>query len=460
VAYCCGTREHGKLSKNSMTGVTQGGWPPNTLRGTNIMSQPKKILILSHIPTRDEMGDVMLANYMACKDACVWKISILGKCKDAICLIKPDILVLPEIRLEFTRDVAQQCKSWGVTVVQKRCEMGVSTETEMDEQLERCLFGNLEYAPYIDMDLVWGQEFANQLIAHGEPEEKIKLIGGLNFDSYFAHDIQVAKGEKKRILFAGGFGYADSSPLYCAPESKPGEKINAVLVGEDRTRRAAFIDMMGKIMDKFPEYEYGIRPHPGECLSAYTKVYSGRLVPVANMVTPVALSWADIVIHPGSTMAFEAHLMNKPTFNYRNTNLDAVVGRIAPLANTPDDMIELLSKVELDKSNANPDTIKDLERYYGVVDGKAHQRAGDLILDLKCGKTAIPNEWPKEELKYPTQGVFTDLLEWTCTSCDGHFHSQRMRNTVKCPYCGIGCVQRSYAISTDENGKEARVLLR
>ena len=424
------------------------------------MSQSKKVMILSHIPVRDEMGDVMLANYLGqVGGANVWKYPILGKPKEAICLIKPDIIVLPEIRLEFTRDIAKLCKEWGIKVVQKRCEMGISAETVMDDELERCLFGNLEYAKYIDLDLVWGKSFADQLVAHGQPEDKIKLVGGINFDPYFHNNIQVAPGDKKRVLFAGGFGYADSSPLYCAPESKPGEKINATLVGDDRVRRANFIDMMGKVMERFPDYEYGIRPHPGEHVSAYSTVFPNKLKELLGCVTPVAIAWADLIIHPGSTMAFEAHLMNKPTLNFKNTNLDVVVGSIAPYSDTAEELMDQFEVVELGKSNADASVIKDLDRYYGVVDGNAHQRAGDAILALKTGKTNIPNDWPKEELKYPTQGVYTDLLVWECTSCNGKFHSQRMRNTVKCPWCGIACVQHTYAVSTDSAGNETRVPL-
>ena len=425
------------------------------------MAQPTKIMILSHIPIRDEMGDVMLANYLSQHgNVNVWKYPILNKPKEVICLIKPDILILPEIRLEFTRDIAKLCKEWGIRVVQKRCEMGVSAETLMDDELERCLFGNLDYTSHIDLDLVWGQGFADQLIEHGVSKDKIKLIGGINFDPYFHSDLQVTPGPKKRVLFAGGFGYADSSPLYCAPESKPGEKINAILVREDRIRRTAFLDMMGRVMEKFPEYEYGIRPHPGEHITSYSKVYPDKLTAIQGCVTPVAIAWADIIIHPGSTMAFEAHLMNKPTLNFKNTNLDVVVGGIAPYSDTAEDLISQLEEVELGKSNADPDVIKNLDKYYGVVDGKAHQRAGDIILELETDKTTVPDCWPKEELKYPTQGVYTELLAWECTSCEGKFHSQKMRFTVKCPWCGIGCVQHSYAVSTDQAGNEARVLLR
>ena len=164
------------------------------------MAKPKKILLLSHLPARDEMVDVMLANSLTSEDASVWKYPMLGRCREAICLIKPDIVILPEIRLEYTRDIAKWCKSWGIKVVQRRCEMGVTAETPMDDELERCLFGNLDYCSHIDMDLVWGKSFADMLIAHGEPKEKIKVIGGIGFDPYFSLDAKSKPGTKKRIV--------------------------------------------------------------------------------------------------------------------------------------------------------------------------------------------------------------------------------------------------------------------
>ena len=95
----------------------------------------KKILLLSHIPQRDEIPDMMLARSLTSEDVCVWKYPILGDSRNAICLVKPDIIILPEIRLEFTRDLAKLCQSWGIRVVQKRCEVGISRESNLDKDL-------------------------------------------------------------------------------------------------------------------------------------------------------------------------------------------------------------------------------------------------------------------------------------------------------------------------------------
>jgi len=414
----------------------------------------KKILLLSHIPARDEIPDILLANSLTSSDVCVWKHPILAKAREAICLIKPDIVILPEVRLEFTRDLAMLCKSWGIKVVQKRCEMGISRETEITDELERCIFGNLDWMSCVDLDLVWGEEFASMLVEHGVPESKIKVIGGIGFDPYFAGWANPPVRQGTRVMFATGFGYADCSPLYAAPESKPGERINIDLVKADRENRCIFQDMMAKVIKKFPDYTYGVRQHPGEVFHAYGEVFKEKIICLESIVTPMAVSWADVIIHTGSTMAYEAHLLNKPTINFRNTSLDKVVGKIGPIVNTSEEVIDLLGGLEFEKSNADPAVIKDLERYYGVVDGKAGKRAAEAILNLEINQTNIPNEWPKDTLKYITKGVYANLVEWKCAACNNVFWVQKLRAQVKCPYCGIGCVQRRYFVSHDDNGDE------
>ena len=412
-----------------------------------------KLMLLSHLPVRDELPDTLFAHSLASEDVLVWKYPILADCRSAICLIKPDIVIVPEVRLEFTRDLVKNLKEWGVKVVQKRCEMGISSDTKAKNDLKNCILGNVEWWPYIDIDLVWGQDFANMLIKYGVPEDKIKVIGSINIDPYFVAQPSRTEHNQKRILFAGGFGYADSNPLYAAPEAKPGEKIHIDLVKNDRENRVIFQTMMGEIMKKFPQYEYGIRGHPGEIATEYLQVYP-TLKNIEGCITPLAIEWADIIIHTGSTMAFESHLLNKPTFNFKNTSMDKVIGQIAPIANNIEELVKYLESVELGKSNANLKIIERLEQYYGPIDGKACERAKKVIMETPIRKTNIPNEWPKDEIKYPNDGVYTNLFEWNCNTCKNKFHAQASRTQIKCPYCGIANVQRRFLVHKTLDGEE------
>jgi len=413
--------------------------PPARFLG-EIEMKTKKILVLSHIPQRDEIVDQLLVNALSqVNNVAVWKYPILVNPRMAICLLKPDIVVIPEVRIEFTRDMCKYLKEWGVTVVQRRCEMGVSAETEMTDELERCLFGNVDWMNHVDIDLVWGKKFADMLVKHKVPRKKIRLIGGIGFDPYFVEMPQEPRGKKKRVLFAGGFGYADKSALYAVPESKPGEKINAVLVKSDRENRIIFSQLIAAFIKRFPDWEVGIRGHPGEKYQFYSDIFGDKVKSIEMCVAPVAVNWADLIIHPGSTLAYEAHLMKKPTLNFRNTNLDAVVGKIAPTFQDIDKLLDAVDKVTLNKSNADLKIIKQLNKYYGKVDGKAYQRAAEIILNLPTTKTNIPNSWPKDEPKYKTMGVYVNLQYWQCNSCANTFWSEPGRNSTKCPWCGIGC---------------------
>jgi len=407
------------------------------------MSKLRKVLLLSHLPYRDEIVDNLIARELDAHGICVWKYPILSNPRKAICMIQPDMVILPEIRIEFSRDLAKQCQEWGIRVIQRRGEMGVSSETPMTDELERCLFGNVDWEKYVDLDIVWGQGFADMLVKHGVSKDKIFVAGGLGFDQYFLPQLQQPRGKKPRILFAGGFGYAELNPLYAIPESKIGEKINIDVVKKDRENRIAFLQMIEQVIDYFGDkFEYGVRGHPGEKFNFYSKVLGNKIKCVEGTVTPLALGWCDILIHPGSTMAYEMHLLNKPSFNFRNTNLDVIVGNIAPLFKTAKALIKHLEKVELGKSNARKKVIKDLKRYYGDVDGLAYKRATEAMLKLEKRKTSIPQDWPKDEIKYPNKLAYTNLTINNCGSCGNLVFIPKHLRSSKCPWCGIAIVQK------------------
>jgi predicted RNA-binding Zn-ribbon protein involved in translation (DUF1610 family) len=416
------------------------------------MRKLRKALLLSHIPHRDDIVDKLIVNELDKRGVCSWKAPVLRNCRQMICTIQPDVLILPEIRIEYTRDIAKQVQEWGVRVVQRRSEMGISAETEITEELERCLFGNIDWAEHIDLDMVWGSGFADMLVKHGVSKEKIKVIGGVGFDPYFLPQPEIVKEEKKpAILFAGGFGYAHYNSIYAVPESKVGEQINIDLVQNDRKNRIIFSNMMKEVMDYFGDkFYYGVRGHPGEPYEYYYDLFGDKVICMQNCVTPISLGWADILIHPGSTMAYEIHLLNKPAFNFRNTNLDAVVGSLSPTFETVDELIEAVEQVEIGTSNADSGTLKQLENYYGIVDGQAYKRIVDEIMKLEKYDTNIPQDWPKDTIKYPNKYVYTGLLPRICASCGNEVFVRPHMKTSKCPWCGICMVSTLKKVGKEE----------
>ncbi len=406
----------------------------------------KKIIVFSHIPTRDDAGDSVLVAELN-GPAMAWKFSVLSHIRNAILTIKPDVVVMPEMRCEYTRDVARQLHEWGVVVVQKRCEMGITAESEIDEPTHNAIFGNWPVGEYIDLDLVWGPKFAEMVAANTNiPESKIKVVGSLGFDQYFIPPPPVPLPDGKTVMFAGGFGYADRQAIYAIPEIEPGDPSHITSVANDRNYRHHFIELIKAFRDRFPDWRVLVRPHGGEGAVAYKQALGEDTEFIANGATVAAITGVNTIVHTGSTMAYEAHLMNKPTFNFRNTSLDKLVGAIAPTYHEIDALLDAFAGVDVDRSNADLDVVAHLERdYYGQPDGKATERAAAAILSLPDKKAAYPAKWPVDEVKYLTKGAYVDIAKWFCGVCMNVWYGDKSRDLLKCPYCGMPCINLSYA---------------
>ncbi len=419
----------------------------------------KKIVVFSHIPTRDDAADSMLLVELN-KAAIAWKFSVLSQIRSTILTIKPDIVVMPEMRCEYTRDVAKQLYEWGVVVVQKRCEMGITAESEADGATHDAVFGNWQIGEYIDLDLVWGPKFAEMVAENTNiPESKIKVVGSLGFDQYFIPPPPVPPPDGKTVMFAGGFGYADRQAIYAIPEIKPGDPAHVTSVANDRNYRHHFINLIKAFKERFPDWKVLIRPHGGEGSVAYQQALGEDTDFIANGATVAAITGVNAIIHTGSTMAYEAHLMNKPTFNFRNTSLDKLVGAIAPTYYEVDALLDAFAEVDVGKSNANLDVVTRLERdYYGQPDGKATERAAAAILSLPHKEPAYPTEWPVDKVKYLTRGVYVDIAKWFCGVCMNVWYGDKSRDLLKCPYCGMPCINLNYAKgSGDQNVQMQKV---
>lgn len=400
----------------------------------------KKILLLSHIPTRDDIVDNLIVEALLQVNT-VWKTSILGYIRGIILFLKPDIVIMPEIRIESTWDMAEHLHNWGVQVVQRRCEMGVTEETETDKELETAIFGRKPIHEFIDLDLVWGPKFARMVAEHGTPKKKIKVIGGIGFDSYFLPSPPIERRKKKVVLFATGFGYAERNAIYAIPEAAPGDAIHHKLVVKDRADRENFVRLMEKFM-QLTDWECWLRQHPGEKATFYKERFGDKINVAPNEPPLASLVRADVVVHTGSTMAYEAHLLNKPAINFRNSSLDTLVGGISPLYSQPDRVLAAVLTTDLTKSNADLKVIAKLNKdYYGKVDGKAHERAAKEINKLPETKTNYPKEWPKDEPKYLTPGVLLNVETWHCGACGHQYNALPGRETLKCPYCGIANIK-------------------
>lgn len=410
------------------------------------------------VPQRDWIIDNLIANELKRRghNACVR--NYLNDGRTAIIAEKPDVCIVPVVRCEYTRDFVTRLKSWGVTVIARRSEAGVSRKQfeKMSETWQLDQLGRYEYKNVIDLELVWSREFADILIENGKIDRgQERIIGGITLDPYFhldtKKDIESQREQdsktfselhgfdqnKKTILFSTGFVCADH-PEYVLPEAKVGDPIHAELYQRDNNYRKMWVSAIRKLAQT-GKYNILVRPHHGEEMSAYT-VGLGVVVSNAGSAADALLN-SDILVHAGSTMAVEAHLLGKPAFNFGNTSQDELIRDVSPSCETDEDLFAALETVELGKTNACISTLEDLKQhFYGEIDGKAHVRCADAVCEFSPGSKSIPKYWPKDELQdYSSDSVvkLSDCPITYCNSCKKPFQNLTGRSRVPCPHCGI-----------------------
>lgn len=413
----------------------------------------KKILILTHMANRDAGFDLMLAHELKKRGHIVWTHTFLQhEDRQSICIIKPDIVYLPEMRNEFTLNLGLNVKKWGGQVVIKMCEFTITEESLpfISEEYKNAIFGNHNINPACDIVLAWGNKSV-ELVRKYSPVSAEKVIGcgGIAFDHYFTEVPKMERDSNKSILFASGFAYADRNPNFSMPEAKLGDQLHRDLVEIDARGRSSWIEMLRAFLsdDRFKDWSVYFKPHCGEKPEIYHAIFKERI----KFLSPtqpafLSLEYIDVVVHAGSTMAYEAHLRNKPAFCYENVCQDRVVSVISPNCTNTNDLFDSIASVEFGKTNANPIIIKNMDdNYYGPVDGKAYIRAADAIDSLPVCDPKIPDVWPVTNIFRSTDPDMASYVEnWYCAGCKNSYYLIRPgREMVKCPYCGIGNVRNT-----------------
>ncbi|KKM75297.1 hypothetical protein LCGC14_1391650 [marine sediment metagenome] len=406
----------------------------------------KKILLLSHDTQRDSATHGAIRKHLEDMGHLTWMLHFTQARR--ACYMKPDIVVYPEIRLEKLRDEAAQLHKNGITVAVRRCEPGMSADSlvSVGDAYKRAILGNVDYSDFVALEMVWSQEFADTLVEY-KPELKgrVKAVGSFGFDTY--KDRSRAKNEKPVVLLATGFPYADRKALFSIPEARVSDSLlHARLVQIDRMNRQTWFDSIKSFCEKYKDrYDIALRLHNGEAGGPYCDLI-GDTVPLATGNTDAVLRAVDVLIHAGSTMAMEAHLLGIPAINFANKTQDKLVADISPNCETFESLCETFEGLELGKSNADPDVVEKLQSFYGVNDGNTCKRAAELIDALPLSGAEISGDWlVYDKIKYPSPYVYTDMVMAHCSSCNRNVAFSSGLDMVKCPYCGVclcGLVQR------------------
>lgn len=370
--------------------------------------------------------------------------------RESICYEKPDAIIHPMVGGEYKMDTVKKCKEWGVEVIVRRGEAGMSRESfaALDDNRKKIILGNWDYSQYVDLELIWGQEFANIIAEQGHmPAEKLKACGAFAFDPYFAPDSKrIKKTGKKVILFATGFSTADSMPGYCETGLPEGSDYHQELHKIHSDARKAWLKAIKDLVHWFGlNWVFELKVRPGESITVYTdKVPSCVKVHPEGAVSSEVLKSVDVLVHSGSTLAIEAHLLDIPSFNFCNVNPDPLLATVSPRLETYNELEWNLAQVNIQQSNINEDVYRELQKHlYGQIDGKACERAAHYInehLADKVIKNTSPTTWPKEAMYHKDDSIHLEQqkgdIRWSCPCCRNIFWGKK-EGFYNCPYCNM-----------------------
>ena len=176
-----------------------------------------------------------------------------------------DILIIPSYNVNRTPEMLLRA------IASKSKIVIYHSEQLFNEQFdeEKLNLNYLEqYNQHISAHLVWGEYYAKKLIekANVNPEN-IYIVGNYKFD--FLND-QTKESNRKSILIASDFKLADLSDEELASFERTYDvRLPNNLNHTYLTARSKALNWVSEFSNKFPEFEFILRPHPGESRIEY-----------------------------------------------------------------------------------------------------------------------------------------------------------------------------------------------
>lgn len=420
-----------------------------------------KILIMTLAGQRDKIVDNQIAEHLRAfynHEVHVHNYAMAGF--QSVPYLKPDVVISPFPGGEFKNEFVRQCKEWGIEVIVRRGEAGMGRDQfeDLDEERKGIILGNWDYGPYVDLELVWGWEFASILTKYGHAKlGKVVACGAFAFDAYFVKDIKIHPERKKTILFATGFSCADTREQQSDCGLPVGSEYHKKLYDQHTEAREKWIEAIKELARNFGnEWDFKLKVRPGEQVAEYVKQL-GSIVQILKTSVPSieALRETDILVHSGSTMAIEAHLLAIPSINYCNVNPDPLLSKVSPATDMYEELEFMLSRAMPGQTNIHQLVLDELiDHLYGPIDGKACERAAIAIqhhitprlLDGAVGwsreeiKTNIPDEWPNVARFLTNDVRITEQegdIRWLCPVCKKACYAADEIQYIKCPVCGV-----------------------
>ena len=275
-----------------------------------------KILILTQSEPRDGQIDKKLSKELALLKHQMAVTNFVLNGRKAVTKLKPDAVIIPEARCEYSRDFCEVLNEMGILVIIRRTEPGITKTDKRSEDHKQFCIGKWKYKA--DLEITFGQDFADILTANSQVLGKnIIACGGFNFDPYYPLPKRESQG-RKVVCFATIWDYADRDPQYCVPELPYGHPIHAENYWACRKGRDMWLDEIPRVRRDYPNWHIIVKIHPAEHPTEYLEKF--RDIPglqVINAPTAIdVLTKTDLLVHAGSTMAIEAHLLGMPAIQF------------------------------------------------------------------------------------------------------------------------------------------------
>lgn len=394
-----------------------------------------KILICTQSEPRDGFIDGKIKEYLEKFGHEVKVCNFVLDGRREVINFKPHVVMMPEARCEYSRDFNEQLQYMKIRTVVRRTEAGFMKDDGVSKEHRQFCVGKWPYTA--DLEIVWSEEFAD-ILTNEYHKDNVVACGGFIFDVYFPRPERTRK-EKKVVVFATIWDYADRRSYYCVPELPIGDPVQRENYYKCLKGRSVWITEIKRVHEKYPDWDIIVKVHPAEHPTEYMKKLSGiaRVINVPKAVE--VFQYADLLVHAGSTMAVEAHLMGIPSVQFQDLE-NTLMSRVSPHVRSVE-----LNTIDLTKSNANVDIIKTLEgRIFGKIDGKGCQRITEAVNKLEPRKVNIPDKWPDIDRNYETLSVFTEC-DWEkgyldatqCIGCKNMVFIRPHMTIFKCPHCAL-----------------------
>ena len=370
-----------------------------------------RIAILTLTEQRDKAVDERIAQWLRDKghEVLVRHFALAGQ--ECVCYERPEVVVVPMVGSLQKLDLVKHCHAWGLTVVVRRGEAGAARDVlaSLDPERQKVIVGDYDYAPYVDLELTWGREFTDVLVERGRiPKDKVVPCGAFTLDGCF-NKPKARNVGKKVLLFATAWSAADDDPAYTECGVAADSPLQGQLYTIHRRGRDEWIRAIKNLhLTKGHKYDFLLKVRPGERTAEYIEKLGSfvRVLPY-DFPSADAIAMSDCVIHAGSTMAIEAHLLGVPSINYCNANPDPRLAAVVPMCDDFSQLTEALGRLHWGHSNIDPASYDWLGGHlYGHVDGHACDRAAAAIHKAanargKKATLTTPAAWP-HELLYPS----------------------------------------------------------